>query len=107
MCRALAMSGTSQIGHEDNCATLSGLAERQKRICRRNVEVMAAVKDGAHMAIEECQHQFKDRRWNCSMVDSKSLFGSLVYQGKHRECHMALTMSHIQTVSHGTVSVAG
>lgn len=81
-CRALAkMSSVISIQSEENCDQLVGLIKRQKRICKRNVEVMDSVKLGAHMAIEECQHQFRNRRWNCSTVNAISVFGNALNHG--------------------------
>lgn len=80
---SLAMSsGTaSTISSANYCDSLVGLVKRQRRICKKNLEVMESVKLGAHEAIQECQYQFKNRRWNCSMVDPKSLFGNVLKLG--------------------------
>ena len=82
--RALAkMSWVGSLAEEDRCDTLAGLVKRQRRLCRRNVELMDSVKTGALMAIEECQAQFQNRRWNCSTTDSNRLFGRVILkQGK-------------------------
>nr|XP_009683397.1 PREDICTED: protein Wnt-4-like [Struthio camelus australis] len=50
------------------CKGLTGLVEEQIRICQRQLEAMDAVKHGAELAVEECQHQFHSRRWNCSTL---------------------------------------
>uniref|UniRef100_A0A8C8EER6 Protein Wnt n=1 Tax=Otus sunia TaxID=257818 RepID=A0A8C8EER6_9STRI len=50
------------------CEGLTGLVEEQVHVCRRQVEAMDAVKRGAELAVEECQHQFHSRRWNCSTL---------------------------------------
>ena len=61
---------------------MTGLVKRQKMVCKRNLEVMDAVKNGASMAVEECRYQFKDRRWNCSSVIESTVFHSMVNTGK-------------------------
>ena len=66
---------------EEECEGLEGLARKQKALCRKNVELMAAVRGGAAEAIRECQTQFRARRWNCSTVDKLSVFGKLVTSG--------------------------
>ena len=77
------MSWVGSLAEEDRCDTLAGLVKRQRRLCRRNVELMDSVKTGALMAIEECQAQFQNRRWNCSTTDSNRLFGRVILkQGK-------------------------
>lgn len=72
------MSWVGSLAEEERCQTLVGLVKRQRRLCRRNVELMDSVKTGALMAIEECQAQFQNRRWNCSTTDSKNLFGRVI-----------------------------
>jgi hypothetical protein len=80
--RALAtVADTGHIGSEEKCDILMGLNKRQKKVCRRNIELMDYVKTGAKMAIGECQQQFENRRWNCSMVDPISVFGNVLNQG--------------------------
>ncbi|XP_074655053.1 protein Wnt-4-like [Tubulanus polymorphus] len=63
------------------CDKLKGLVKRQRRICRENIEVMESVKKGAHLAIEECQYQFRLRRWNCSTVNAKNIYGNVLKAG--------------------------
>ncbi|XP_045161412.1 protein Wnt-4-like [Mercenaria mercenaria] len=75
------MSSIAAIEVPGMCESLIGLAKRQQKICRRNIEVMDSVRYGAHMAIEECQYQFKNRRWNCSTVDPVKLFGNFLKLG--------------------------
>lgn len=61
------------------------LRKKQRRLARENPGVLVAVAKGANQAISECQHQFKDRRWNCStrnFLRGKNLFGKIVDQGK-------------------------
>ncbi|KAJ1065445.1 hypothetical protein K5549_016241, partial [Capra hircus] len=60
---------------------LKGLIQRQVQMCKRNLEVMDSVRRGAQLAIEECQYQFRNRRWNCSTLDSLPVFGKVVTQG--------------------------
>lgn len=66
----------------DDCDRLSGLNRRQKRICRNTTETMDAVREGAIMAIDECQHQFQSNRWNCPVAnDSTNVFGRIANSG--------------------------
>lgn len=79
---AMSSGATATISSANYCDSLVGLVKRQRRICKKNLEVMESVKLGAHEAIQECQYQFKNRRWNCSMVDPKSLFGNVLKLGQ-------------------------
>lgn len=61
------------------------LRRKQRRLARENPGVLAAIAKGANMAINECQHQFRNRRWNCStrnFLRGKNLFGKIVERGK-------------------------
>jgi len=63
------------------CRRLAALTRRQRRVCRRNTENMGGVRQGARLAIDECQHQFQHRRWNCSVVNHVNLLSSVVAAG--------------------------
>lgn len=76
------LSSVGTISDEETCEKLRGLIQRQVQICKRNVEVMDAVRRGAQLAIDECQFQFRNRRWNCSTLDSMPVFGKVVTQGR-------------------------
>ncbi|XP_068621535.1 protein Wnt-1 [Battus philenor] len=62
----------------------STLRRKQRRLARENPGVLSAVAKGANMAVTECQHQFKYRRWNCTtrnFLRGKNLFGKIVDRG--------------------------
>ena len=83
--RSLGSLSTSLAAHggksPDICTQMTGLERRQKRVCRQHLTMMAGVMKAANMSITECQFQFKDRRWNCSMIDQHSIFGSVINKG--------------------------
>ncbi|XP_043067503.1 protein Wnt-5 isoform X2 [Drosophila bipectinata] len=60
-----------------NCYKVSGLTPNQKKQCIKNTSVMPAISRGARAAIQECQFQFKNRRWNCSVTDDETVFGPI------------------------------
>lgn len=76
------LSSVGSISEEETCEKLKGLIQRQVQLCKRNLEVMDSVRRGAQLAIEECQYQFRNRRWNCSTLDSLPVFGKVVTQGE-------------------------
>lgn len=63
------------------------LRRKQRRLARENPGVLAAIAKGANMAISECQHQFRNRRWNCTtrnfLQRGKNLFGKIVDRGEY------------------------
>lgn len=72
------------------------LRRKQRRLARENPGVLMAVARGANQAIAECQHQFRNRRWNCStknFLRGKNLFGKIVDRGKHISFLFAATFS--------------
>lgn len=91
LCRGIAKVGepnnisplTSSIVYMDP-AIHTTLRRRQRRLVRENPGVLAALVKGANLAISECQHQFRNRRWNCStknFLRGKNLFGKIVDRG--------------------------
>lgn len=61
------------------------LRKKQRRIVRDNPGAMQAIGRGVKVAISECKHQFKKRRWNCPTSDyprGKNIFGKIVQRGE-------------------------
>lgn len=88
--------GIAKIGEPNNISPLTSsivymdpaihttLRRKQRRLVRENPGVLAALVKGANLAISECQHQFRNRRWNCStknFLRGKNLFGKIVDRG--------------------------
>jgi len=60
------------------------LRRKQRRLARENSGLLEAIARGANMAINECQYQFRNQRWNCSTKNfskGKNLFGKIVEKG--------------------------
>uniref|UniRef100_A0A2I3FTT6 Protein Wnt n=1 Tax=Nomascus leucogenys TaxID=61853 RepID=A0A2I3FTT6_NOMLE len=70
------------IGAQPVCSQLPGLSPGQRKLCQLYQEHMAYIGEGAKTGIKECQHQFRQRRWNCSTVDNASVFGRVMQIGK-------------------------
>ncbi|XP_077298091.1 protein Wnt-4-like [Arctopsyche grandis] len=70
----------SPASYKENCDRLDFLADKQKKqICGMSEKVMASLSHGARIGIEECQHQFRHSRWNCSTVEnSTDIFGGVM-----------------------------
>lgn len=66
-------------------SSLTLLRNKQRRMIREHPGVLQAISRGVNMALQECQHQFRNRRWNCStknFLTGKNLFGKIVDRGK-------------------------
>ncbi|KAH7645436.1 protein wnt-1-like [Dermatophagoides farinae] len=60
------------------------LRKKQRKLVRDNPGVLTAIARAMKMAINECQTQFKDRRWNCPVNDwkkGKHVFGKIIQRG--------------------------
>ncbi|XP_061413103.1 proto-oncogene Wnt-3-like [Lethenteron reissneri] len=61
------------------CASIPGLVPKQLRFCRNYQELMPSVAEGVRLGIQECQHQFRGRRWNCTtMTEGPAIFGPVL-----------------------------
>ena len=66
------------------CEKLSnyGWTSLQQSFCKRNFDFAETLKKAAKLTLDECQSQFKSRRWNCSISnDKKRIFGKLPESG--------------------------
>lgn len=71
------------IGTQPMCTQLKGLSQGQVRLCQLFTDHMPSVGRGAQLGILECQHQFANRRWNCSTIEGdSSVFGPVLNIGK-------------------------
>jgi len=64
---------------------LPNLRKKQKKLLKDNPGLLIAITKAMRLAIHECQHQFKDRRWNCPVYEwknGKSIFGRIIQTGK-------------------------
>ena len=75
------------IGAQPVCSQLPGLSPGQRKLCQLYQEHMAYIGEGAKTGIKECQYQFRQRRWNCSIVDNTSVFGRVMQIGKRPPRH--------------------
>jgi len=80
------IAAVDHVRQQEECDQLGGLVKQQRQICKRNIDMMDAVKAGAVNAIGECQYQFRHRRWNCSTVNTATVFGRIVKSGQFVFC---------------------
>ncbi|OWK06714.1 WNT2 [Cervus elaphus hippelaphus] len=70
-----ATSGSSRV----MCDNVPGLVSHQRQLCHRHPDVMRAISLGVTEWTMECQHQFRQHRWNCNTLDrDHSLFGRVL-----------------------------
>ncbi|RXM36063.1 Proto-oncogene Wnt-3 [Acipenser ruthenus] len=61
------------------CGSIPGLVPKQLRFCRNYMEIMPSVAEGVKLGIQECQHQFRGRRWNCTTIQGNlAIFGPVL-----------------------------
>lgn len=81
------------LGSQVMCDNIPGLVSRQRQLCRQHPMVMQAIGAGMTDWISECQHQFRNHRWNCNTTArDHSLLGRLLLRSEWRkhECHVLL-----------------
>ncbi|CAB3360768.1 protein Wnt-1-like [Cloeon dipterum] len=67
------------MNYKEVCKTMHFLNERQKELCVINESILMSVGMGAKLGIDECQHQFRMSRWNCTTNrDTSMIFGNVL-----------------------------
>ncbi|KAJ8301748.1 hypothetical protein KUTeg_020735 [Tegillarca granosa] len=79
----LALSSVVAIRANIICNKIPGLAPRQRAICRKRPDALVTIGQGVQLGMKECQHQFRNMRWNCTSLGHKnSMFGNNHNVGK-------------------------
>ncbi|OBS80142.1 hypothetical protein A6R68_21656 [Neotoma lepida] len=81
----VALSSVVALGANIICNKIPGLAPRQRAICQSRPDAIIVIGEGAQMGINECQHQFRFGRWNCSALGEKTVFGQELRVGPRQE----------------------
>ena len=66
------------INFRSKCSKIAVFAPQQRQLCLRSKNVLDIISHGAAMGIDECKHQFYDRRWNCTTFNNTSVFGNVL-----------------------------
>ncbi|CAN0108847.1 unnamed protein product [Lampetra fluviatilis] len=90
--RAPDRSESPMIGAQPLCASAPGLSPGQRKLCHLYQDHVAHIGEGARLALRECQHQFRSRRWNCTALGADSVFGPVAQSGS-REAAFAFAVS--------------
>lgn len=67
------------------CRFIPGLTRRQVRYCQKYPWIMHSIEKGLQSARDQCQKQFSNYgkiRWNCSTVNSASVFKPIMQAGE-------------------------
>lgn len=71
------------LGSQVMCDNIPGLVNKQRQLCRQHPKVMQAIGSGIKDWISECQHQFRNHRWNCNTTArDHNLFGRLLLRSE-------------------------
>lgn len=62
---------------EPFCSSLTFLTAEQRAYCQNNPKIFSIITRSLRLAIEECQYQFRNQRWNCSIFNQSEIFGKL------------------------------
>ncbi|GAB1606520.1 protein Wnt-7b isoform X1 [Argonauta hians] len=71
----LALSSVVAFGANIICNKIPDLVPKQRSICQRRPDAIVVVGEGVKLGVQECRHQFRYMRWNCTLIGSRnSLF---------------------------------
>lgn len=74
------------------CSSVPGLVNRQRQVCENHPDAMRALSVGARRGILECQHQFRNERWNCTTEKNVSVFGTTLQRGESPNFTVFITL---------------
>lgn len=85
------------------CRGVPGLTRAQLEQCQRRPDVTLAALHGLQLAVDECRHQFRQNRWNCSSLATRSNnpHTSLLFQ---RGTFVTFFFSSLATYLHRKIS---
>lgn len=85
------------------CDNVPGLVSSQRQLCHRHPDVMRAISQGVAEWTAECQHQFRQHRWNCNTLDrDHSLFGRVLLRSKSP----AFTQPYSSLLMHSSLTLS-
>lgn len=50
------------------CKKSHQLRGRHHDICKNNTSLLKEITKGINLGFKECEYQFKNRRWNCTLI---------------------------------------
>jgi hypothetical protein len=88
-CRSLGLpsfqfwSSSQSLEQKQFCSSLTFLTLEQRLYCQTNPKVFTIINRSIRLAIDECQYQFRNQRWNCSLFNQPDLFGKFILRSKN------------------------
>ena len=84
LCRFVSKLPVHALGSGIYCDNIPGLSSSQKKLCREYPDIMANFAVGITLAADECEHQFRNNRWNCSILQESdsTLFTNFLLRGE-------------------------
>ncbi|KAJ1095045.1 hypothetical protein NDU88_000216 [Pleurodeles waltl] len=113
LCGDGCLSSVLALGASIICSRIPGLSPRQRAFCHSRPDAMVAIGRGAHLAAEECQHQFQHHRWNCTALGDRTLFGQELKLGcremafSYAILSAGITYAIISACTHGNLTDCG
>nr|QEF51147.1 Wnt2 protein [Eupentacta fraudatrix] len=76
------------------CDNVPRLVGKQRQLCQKFPDIMRSIGEGATEGVRECQHQFRNNRWNCTTYQGdSSVFGKSVVKKASREAAFVYAIS--------------
>lgn len=89
------------------CARLPGWSGAQKKFCQEHYDYAEIIRKAAKLTLDECQSQFKSRRWNCSIGRVPNIFNKLPESGVRESSYLYALSSAALTYSITTACSEG
>ena len=68
-----------KLNYRSKCSQIDVFETSQRALCTRAKNLLEVLSRGATLGIEECQHQFRHRRWNCTTYNNRTdVFGNIL-----------------------------
>ena len=102
----MASLGSHSSGDRSACSGVPGLSVQQLEVCKAKPDLIPSVSRGANVAITECQRQFRNERWNCSITNSSSVFGGVLSVGKCFSWQLSFIILNLRCFSRITAALS-